>query len=123
MATLTFRTIGPARTATAAGLLTAAVGVVVLGFAGAPMPFVAVALAAAAVLVAVTRGRWSPLVGALLGLSEVFWFVLGGSVPGLLALDEPVRLAGSWLRATGIVVALIAGVLATRESADGHRPR
>ena len=66
---------------------------------------------------------WAPLAGALIGLADVLGFALSGAASGLLALDEPVRLAGSWLRGIGIVVALIAGVVATRESADGHRTR
>jgi len=123
MATLTFRTLGPARTATVTGLLVGAAGVVVLGFVGAPLPLAVVLLVTAAVLVAATRGWWAPLAGALIGLADVLGFALSGAASGLLALDEPVRLAGSWLRGIGIVVALIAGVVATRESADGHRTR
>ncbi len=126
MATLTFRPLGPARTATVVGLLVGAAGAVVLGFAAAPMPLAVVALVVAAVLVGATRGWWAPLLAAVVGLAEVLWFVLSGSAAGLLVLDEPLRLAGSWLRGIGVVIALVAGVVATREgasSADGHRTR
>ena len=126
MATLTFRPLGPARTATVVGLLVGAAGAVVLGFAAAPMPLAVVALVVAAVLVGATRGWWTPLFAALVGLAEVLWFVLSGSAAGLLALDEPLWLAGSWLRGTGVVLALVAGVVAMREGAssrDGHRTR
>jgi hypothetical protein len=48
------------------------------------------------------------------------------TVAGLLVLDEPLRLAVSWLRGIGVVLALVAGVVAMREGAssgDGHRTR
>lgn len=126
MATLTFRPLGPARTASVVGLLVGSAGGVVLGFAAAPMPSAVVALVVTAVLVGATRGWWAPLVAAVVGLVEVLRFALSGSAAGLLVLDEPLLLAGSWLRAIGVGLALVAGVVAMREGAssrDGHRTR
>lgn len=104
-----------ARGATVAALLTGAVGLLVLRVAGQPMPAIPpglVLLVAAAALVAFTRTRWAPLVGALVGLAEIAGFVLSGAVGGLVE-GAPAIVAGSWLRGVGITVAAVAGLVAT----------
>ncbi|OLT09358.1 hypothetical protein BJF78_30850 [Pseudonocardia sp. CNS-139] len=109
-----------ARGATVIGLLAGAAGILVLRFAGAAMPAIPpglVLLVAAAGLVAFGPWRWAPVVAALVALAEVLGFVLSGSYYGLVAVDAPGILVGTWVRGVGIAVALVAGVAA----AVGHR--
>lgn len=114
----------PARAATTAGLLAGAVGIVVSRIGGADMPLVPpglVLLVVAAALVAGTRWRWAALFGALVASAEVLGFVLSGAAAGLLALDEPLRFTGAWTRGIGIVVALVAGIVAFRAERTAAR--
>lgn len=103
------------RGGTVVGLLTGAVGLLVLRVAGQPMPAVPpglVLLVAAAALVAFTRTRWAPLVGGLVGLAEIAGFVFSGAVAGLVE-GAPAIVAGSWIRGVGITVAALGGIIAT----------
>jgi hypothetical protein len=108
-----------ARRVTVVGLLTGAVGLLMLRVAGQPMPAVPpglVLLVTAGALVAFTRTRWAPLVGALVGMAEIAGFVFSGGVGGLVE-GAPAIVAGSWIRVVGITAAAVAGIIATLRSA------
>jgi hypothetical protein len=113
-----------ARRATVAGLVAGAAGILVQQAAGVEMPPVPpgmVLMIVAAGLVAFTRGRWAPVLAAVIALAEVAGFTLSGGIAGLLATDALGVLAGSWIRAAGIVVALVAAVVATAQRPTGVR--
>jgi hypothetical protein len=102
-----------ARITTITGLLVAAVGIVILYVAGVAMPVVPpglVILLVAAALMA--KWRWATLVGVVAALAEAAGFVGSGSLASLTA-DSFAVAAGTWIRLIGIVVALVAGILAT----------
>jgi hypothetical protein len=104
-----------ARIATVIGLLAGAVGIVILAVSGVDMPIPPpglIILLAAALIVAVVRRRWAAVVGALAGLSEVIGFFASGSAADLLHSGSLGVLAGTWIRLLGVLVALVAGVLA-----------
>jgi hypothetical protein len=104
------------RLATVAGLVAGAIGIVVLRLAGVAMPIVPpglVLLVAAALLVVLVRRRWTPLVGALVALAEVIGIVATGSLAHLVDVSPAGVFVGTWIRTLGVVIALIAGVLAT----------
>jgi hypothetical protein len=110
----------PATRVTVVGLTLAAAGIVVLRLAGVTMPAVPpglVLLIVAAVVVALVRRRWAPLVGIAVGLAELPAVVL--SLDNLLAVDQPAIAVGTGLRVAGVVLAVVAGIVAT---AAGRRP-
>jgi hypothetical protein len=103
--------------ATVVGLVAGAVGIAAQRAAGVDMPVVPpglVLLVGAALLVALAPGRWIPAVGALMGLTEVIALVATGSAAHLVDVSPADVFASTWIRALGVVTALIAGVLATR---------
>lgn len=105
-----------ARVATVAGLAAGALGIVIQRIAGVAMPAIPpglVLLVGAAALVAATKGRWAPAIGALVALSEIAGVAIVGVYQRLFDLDEPLVAAGTWVRVVGIVVAFAAGVVAT----------
>lgn len=105
-----------ARVATVAGLAAGAVGIIVLRVSGTPMPAVPpglILLIGAAVLVAVTRWRWAPAVGALVAVAEILGVTLSGSLENLVDVEQVGIMAGTWIRSLGIVTALVAGIVAT----------
>jgi hypothetical protein len=104
------------RLATVAGLAAGAIGIGILRMAGVAMPVVPpglVLLLAAALLVVLVRRRWIPLVGALVGLAEIIGIVATGSLADLVEVSPVGVFVGTWIRTLGVVIALIAGVLAT----------
>jgi hypothetical protein len=108
---------------TAIGLVTGAVGILVLRLSGAAMPAIPpglVLLVAASALVAFSSWRWAPVVGVLVALSEILGYVLSGSMYGLFGADSLGILTGSWVRGIGIVLAFVAGIAAT---VTGYRTR
>jgi hypothetical protein len=107
--------LSPAARATLAGLLTGAVGLVILRLAGAEMPAVPpglILLTLAAVLVGLTRRRWSLALGALAGLAEVAGFLASGSAADLADPSPLGIFVGTWIRGLGIITAVIAGTVA-----------
>jgi hypothetical protein len=105
-----------ARLTTVVGLVAGAVGIAILRFAGVAMPAVPpglILLVGAAVAVAISPWRWTPAVGAVIGLAEVVAFIATGSVADLTVPDPVGIFLGTWFRGLGVVTALIAGVLAT----------
>jgi len=109
---------GP-RAATVAGLVAGAVGIAILWASGRiefpfyPPPGILILLAGA-IFVGLARWPWTPAVGAFLGLFITVGFVAGGGPPNLFGEDGTSVAIGTWIQMTGVLTALIAGVIATR---------
>jgi hypothetical protein len=113
---------GPWRV-TIAGLATGAVGISILWATGQEFPVYPppgiIILLAGAVFVGLTSWRWTPAVGAFLGLFVTVGFVLegvigGGGFENLAGEAGVVRAIGQVVQVAGVVTGLIAGVIATR---------
>jgi hypothetical protein len=108
---------GP-RAATVAGLVVGASGIAVLWAAGVEFPIYPppgiVILLAGAVFVGLAPWPWTPGVGAFLGLFVTVGFVASGGPPNLVGGDGTSVAIGTWIQMTGVLTALIAGVIATR---------
>jgi len=112
--------VSPARRATAGGLIVAAAGIAILYVSGVAMPIVPpglVLLVVGAIIVATVRRRWALVVGLLVALAEIIGFFASGSAAALTDLTSVSVLAGTWIRLLGLVVAIVAGLLAAREAA------
>ena len=97
------------------GLSAGALGIAILYIAGVEMPVVPpglVLLVVAAIAVANARGRWAPILGAVVGLAEIAGIFASGATGSLFEVGAPAVLAGSWIRLLGVVLATIAGVVA-----------
>lgn len=111
------RLSGP-RAATVVGLVAGAVGIAVLWASGVefpiyPPPGIPILLAGA-ILVGLATWPWAPGVGAFLGLFVTVGFVVSGGPPNLVGRDGTIVAIGTWIQMTGVLTALIAGVIATR---------
>ena len=111
------RLSGP-RAATVVGLVAGAVGIAVLWASGVefpiyPPPGIPILLAGA-IFVALATWPWAPGVGAFLGLFVTVGFVVSGGPPNLVGRDGTSVAIGTWIQMTGVLTALIAGVIATR---------
>ncbi|MFI0350246.1 hypothetical protein [Actinomadura sp. 9N407] len=96
---------------TVIGLVTGAAGLLVQKAGGVEMPPVPpglVILGLAAVLIVVSRWRWTLVLGVLAALAEIPGFV--GSAVDADAIGE---IAGASVRGIGATTALIAGITAT----------
>jgi hypothetical protein len=105
-----------ARVWTAVGLIAGGAGLVGQQLAGVAMPAVPpglVMVVVAAVLLLATRLRWAPVAGAVAGLAEVAGFFGSGSAGRLVEFAEPAAAASSWVRLAGVVLAVVAGSVAT----------
>lgn len=120
-------TIAPTtpRGMTIIGLVLGAIGITMLWAAGVEFPVYpppgVLILAAGAVFVASARWRWAPGVGAFLGLFVLVGFVVSSVVSGegIGNLTGEAGVGGSVgtaIQLVGVVVALVAGVLATRRA-------
>lgn len=104
-----------ARLVTVAGLVAGAAGILIQRASGVAMPAVPpglVLLLAAALLIAFTRLRWAAALGALIAVPEIAAITIGQ----LDAMADAGALGvflGTWVRAVGVVAALVAGVAAT----------
>jgi hypothetical protein len=108
-----------AKSVTILGLVVGAVGIGILWAAGQEFPIYPppgiIILLAGALVVALTKFRWAPAVGAALGL-----FVTVGTLVSPDGLDNLAGKSGAGiaigqaLQAIGVLTALVAGVLATR---------
>jgi len=105
--------------ATVLGLVVGAVGIAILWASGVEFPFAIppglVILLTGAVFVALSSRPWAPAVGAFLGLFVTVGFLI--SPTGLTNLfgEEGASVAvGQAIQVTGVLTALIAGVIATR---------
>jgi hypothetical protein len=112
-----------ARVWTIAGLLTGAAGLVLQQAGGVVMPTVPpglIFLVVAAGLMAVKRWKWAAIAAILAAGAEIAGFFGSGNAARLTGLDQFGAFTGSWIRLAGIVVALIAGVAATRAAYQGR---
>jgi hypothetical protein len=108
---------GP-RAVTVAGLVVGAAGIAILWASGVEFPVYPppgiVILLAGALFVGLAPWPWAPGVGAFLGLFVTVGFVASGGPPNLFGRDGTSVAIGTWIQMTGVLTALIAGVLATR---------
>lgn len=102
---------------TVGALLTAAVGVFLQYLSGVgdfptipPGPVVLTVLAA---IVAFMPWRWTPILGTLMGISLIFGFFQNESVGRFSDLTPLLGFLGLWIQVVGVIVAIVAGVLAT----------
>ena len=119
---------------TVAGLVAGGAGVAVLWASGVEFPFAIppglVILLAGALFVGLAPWRWATGVGAFMGLFVTCGFLISGGVPNFLGADgstlfgtpNPVdrdtlgTVVGTWSQMLGVLTALIAGVVATRNN-------
>jgi hypothetical protein len=120
--------LSPADKLTVGGLLVAAVGVVIQISSGAPYPTIPPVffiLLIPAALIAFGRWRWAPVSAVLAGVFLTF---------GLFASGESVRLfdrsqvglpgapVGLWVQMLAVIVAAVAGVVATVQNYRRRTP-
>jgi hypothetical protein len=114
------RNLTPATGLTVAGLVLAAAGIVIQIASGAEYPTIPpgllILLAAAGLVALATRWRWTTIVGVIVSL-----FLLVGGVLAPQAreqLSDPTQVGifiGTVIQLLALVVALVAGVAATRQ--------
>lgn len=111
---------------TVAALLVAAAGIVIQIFSGIDFPTVPpglVILLVAAGLVALGPWRWTPIVGAVLGVWLLVGFTLSGEAGRLFDPIQVGGFVGLWIQLLAIIVAIVAGIVATvRNFRVGARP-
>jgi MFS superfamily sulfate permease-like transporter len=108
--------------ATTAGLIVGALGIAILWGSGQEFPFYPppgiIILVTGALFVALARRRWTPAVGAGLGLFVTIGFLLSGLLgegfDSLLGHNGTVRAIGQAIQQLGVIAAAISGVSATR---------
>jgi hypothetical protein len=113
------RSLSPVGRLTVAALLAAALGFAIQIASGVEVPTVPpglVMLLASAVLVAFLPWRWAPVVGALVGLFLFVGFFASGAVAVLLDPSRPGVFIGAWVQFLALIVAVVAGVIATTRS-------
>ncbi len=123
------------RTTTMVGLVVGPIGIAILWAAGVEFPFYPppgiIVLAVGTVFVALGRWSWAPAVGAFLGLFVTVGFLISPDGLSNLVGDAGTSVAiGQGIQVIGVVIALIAGVVATRanyrqppQRARGVRPQ
>src|SRR5829696_6727414 len=122
------------RALTVAGLVVGAAGIAVLWASGVEFPVAIppglVILLVGALFVGPAPWRWATGVGAFLGLFVTLGFLPSGSIPNLVGGDgytlfgtpNPIdrdtlgTIIGTWIQTIGVLTALIAGVIATRNN-------
>lgn len=98
------------------GLVTAAVGILVLFIVGvvtAPVPVGTIVLLAAAAVVAFVPRRWAPAVGLAVTLSLILGFVLDETASRLADSAGAGELVGSLALALGLFMAAVGGVVSS----------
>ena len=128
------RKLSGGRALTVAGLVVGAAGIAVLWASGVEFPVAIppglVILLVDALFVELAPWRWATGVGAFLGLFVTCGFLLSGGIPNLLGADgstffgtpNPIgrdslgTIIGTWIQMIGVLTALIAGMIATRNS-------
>ena len=117
------------RQLTVAGLTLGAIGIAILWASGVEFPFYpppgVVILSVGALFVSLSQRRWTPGVGAFLGMFVLVGFVLssvnsGAGTGNLLGREGAGAVIGTGVQLVGIVAALVAGVLAV---ARAYRPQ
>jgi hypothetical protein len=111
------------RAITVAGLLAGAAGISILWAAGQDFPFYpppgVVVLVVGALFVALTSWRWTPVVGAVLGLFVAVGFVASGLNGGdgfdnVSGAHGAGRAIGQVVQLVGVLTALVAGSMSAR---------
>ncbi len=128
------RSLSGPRAVTVVGLMVGALGIAILWASGVAFPIYPppgiVILLAGALFVGLAPWRWAPGVGAFLGLFVTLGFLISGGIPNLVGGDgrtffgtpNPVdrdtlrTVIGTWIQLIGVLTALIAGGLATRNN-------
>jgi prepilin signal peptidase PulO-like enzyme (type II secretory pathway) len=101
---------------TVAALLVAAAGIVIQIVSGVDFPTVPpglIILLVAAGLVAFGPWRWTPVVGAVLGIWLLVGFSLSGEAGRLLDPSQLGGFVGLWVQFLAVLVAVVAGIIAT----------
>jgi hypothetical protein len=116
------------------GLVAGGAGIAILWASGVEFPVAIppglVILLVGALFIVLAPWRWATGVGAFLGLFVVLGFLISGGMPNLVGADgstlfgspNPIEqdtfgtLFGTWIQMTGVLTALIAGVLATQKN-------
>lgn len=114
----------PATTLTVGALLVAAVGIFLQYLSGVgdfptipPGPIVLIVLAG---IIAFAPWRWIPLLGTAMGISLIVGFFQNESVDRISDLTPLLAFFGLWIQTAGVVVAIVAGVLATIRNYQDH---
>jgi uncharacterized membrane protein len=103
---------------TFAGLVAGAIGIALLWVGGIAFPFYPppgfLILCAGAVIVALVRWRWAPLVGVALGLFMIVGFLASpNGIDNLTAVHGATISVGTVVQLLGVVTAVVAGLVAT----------
>jgi hypothetical protein len=104
-----------------AGLVVGALGIGVLWASGVEfsvaVPPGIVILLVGAVVVGLAPWRWAPGIGAFLGLFVTVGFLISPTgIPNFLGQHGLSVAIGSWIQMAGVLTAMVAGVIATRNN-------
>ena len=113
----------PASKLTVTALLVAAAGFVIQIVSGVDVPTVPpglVIMVVAAGLVAFLPWRWIPVVGAAVGLFLLVGFFASGAVGSLLDPSRLGVLIGAWVQFLAVILAVVAGIVATVQNYRGR---
>ena len=131
-----YRKLSGERAVTVGGLVAGSAGIAILWASGVEFPVAfppgLVILLVGALFVGLAPWRWVPSVGAFLGLFVTLGFLISGGIPNLVGgngstffgTPNPIErdtlgtIIGTWIQMIGVVTALIAGMIATR---NGYR--
>src|SRR5918996_6238096 len=129
-----YRKLSGERAVTVVGLVARGAGITILWASGVEFPVAIppglVILLVGALFVGLAPWRWAPGVGAFLGLFVTLGFLISGGLPNLVGGDgstffgtpNPIgrdslgTIIGTWIQTIGVLTALIAGMIATRNS-------
>jgi hypothetical protein len=126
-----YRKLSGERAVTVVGLGAGGAGIAILWASGVEFPVAfppgLVILLVGALFVGLAPWRWAPSVGAFLGLFVTLGFLVSGGIPNLVSGDgstffgtpNPIgrdTLGSTWIQLIGALTALIAGMIATRNS-------
>ena len=128
------RKLSGERAVTVAGLVVGGAGIAILWASGVEFPVAIppglVILLVGALFVGLAPWRWATGVGAFMGLFVTLGFLISGGILNLLGGDgstffgtpNPVdrdtlgTVIGTWIQMIGVLTALVAGVIATRNN-------
>ena len=129
-----YRKLSGERALTVGGLVAGSAGIAILWASGVEFPVAIppglVILLAGALFIGLAPWRWATGVGAFLGLFVTLGFLVSGGIPNLVSGDgstffgtpNPIgrdtlgTIIGTWIQMIGVLTALIAGMIATRNS-------
>lgn len=101
---------------TVAALLVAALGFAIQIVSGIEVPMIPpglVIMLVAVGAVGLLPWRWAPVVGVAVGLFLFVGFLASGAVGNLLDLSRFGVLVGAWIQFLSVIVAVVAGAVAT----------